>query len=229
MFDLALLSEERLDDKERLHKRYFWCIDPLDGTLPFIEAVPGYSVSIALVSHDGIPMIGVIYDPLAQTLYLAINGQGAWRNRQALKVQPMPASADQRLTFITDKSFAREPICEATLIELERIARELGYAGSTVLLQGGAAMNACQVLEHSSACYVKFPKPQHGGGSVWDYAASSCLFKEAGTPVSDIHGNPLVLNPLDGTFMNHCGVLYGSNQLIANRIMELYRHMKAAF
>ena len=52
-FDLAVLSEESPDDKRRLHKAYFWCIDPLDGTLPFIEDKPGYAISIALVSRSG--------------------------------------------------------------------------------------------------------------------------------------------------------------------------------
>ena len=33
IFDLALLSEESPDDRERLHKDFFWCIDPLDGYL----------------------------------------------------------------------------------------------------------------------------------------------------------------------------------------------------
>ncbi|MEE9337306.1 MAG: inositol monophosphatase family protein, partial [Methylococcaceae bacterium] len=51
IFDLALLSEEIPDNRERLEKDFFWCIDPLDGTLPFIQSTPGYSVSIALVAH----------------------------------------------------------------------------------------------------------------------------------------------------------------------------------
>ena len=34
-FDLGLLSEERGDDHSRLNKDYFWCIDPIDGTLSF--------------------------------------------------------------------------------------------------------------------------------------------------------------------------------------------------
>ncbi|MBT5915916.1 MAG: inositol monophosphatase, partial [Opitutae bacterium] len=52
-FDLALLTEESEDDRSRFEKNYFWCIDPLDGTLPFTRKEPGYSVSIALVARDG--------------------------------------------------------------------------------------------------------------------------------------------------------------------------------
>lgn len=225
MFDLALLTEESPDDRERLRKAYFWCIDPLDGTLPFIEAVPGYSVSIALVSHTGVPLIGVVYDPLTQTLYHAIKDQGAWYNHHALKPVATPSLMESTLTFITDKSFAQDPLYQATQVELERIAIDLGYRSATLRLQGGAAMNACQALNTPAACYFKFPKPQLGGGSVWDYAATACLFHEAGASVSDIHGNPLALNPVGSTFMNHCGVVYSVDQALADRVIQVYKSL----
>lgn len=224
-FDLALLSEESPDDRERLLKDNFWCIDPLDGTLPFIESVPGYSVSIALVSRSGMPLIGVVYDPVTQTLYKAIKGQGAWCNQQILKPLSGPTSTELRLRFITDKSFAQDPLYPTTLLELDRIANDLGYAGAELTLQGGAAMNACQVLTTNPACYFKFPKPQIGGGSIWDYAATACLFEEVDAPVSDIHGKPLLLNPDGSIFMNHCGVLYCNDQAIAERMKSAYKNL----
>ena len=52
-FDLALLSEETEDDGSRFEEDFFWCIDPMDGTLPFINKQPGFSVSIALVAKMG--------------------------------------------------------------------------------------------------------------------------------------------------------------------------------
>ncbi|AEF99533.1 3'(2'),5'-bisphosphate nucleotidase CysQ family protein [Methylomonas methanica] len=224
-FDLALLSEESPDDGERLRKDYFWCIDPLDGTLPFIEALPGYSVSIALLARDGAPLIGVVYDPLTQTLFHAITGRGAWRNRQSLTLPATTPSAQQTLSFLTDKSFVEDPLYPATLTALKRIAQELGYAGAELKLQGGAAMNACQVLAMPPACYFKFPKPQIGGGSIWDYAATSCLFRETNASVSDMGGKPLVLNPTGTTFMNHCGVLYCADPAIAEKLISVYRDL----
>jgi 3'-phosphoadenosine 5'-phosphosulfate (PAPS) 3'-phosphatase len=47
-YDLALLTEEGTDDRARMDKRAFWSVDPLDGTLAFIESRPGYVVSIGL-------------------------------------------------------------------------------------------------------------------------------------------------------------------------------------
>ncbi|MDF3128359.1 inositol monophosphatase family protein [Kiritimatiellaeota bacterium B1221] len=52
-FDLGILAEESEDSQDRFEKEYFWCIDPLDGTLPFLEGKTGYAVSIALLSREG--------------------------------------------------------------------------------------------------------------------------------------------------------------------------------
>ena len=81
-FDIALLAEEDEDDRGRLESAYFWCIDPLDGTLPFINGQQGYSVSIGLVAKDGTPLIGVVYDPVHDVLYQATKGQGLRRNNE---------------------------------------------------------------------------------------------------------------------------------------------------
>jgi len=75
-FDLALLSEETEDDGSRFIKDFFWCIDPMDGTLAFINKQPGFSVSIALVAKDGTPHIGVVFDPSTNLLYHAVKGYG---------------------------------------------------------------------------------------------------------------------------------------------------------
>ena len=223
IFDLALLSEESPDDCERLSKDFFWCIDPLDGTLPFIESVPGYSVSIALVDREGVPCIGVVFDPVEQTLYWAVKGQGAFCNNRSIELLKNSPSIGHTVSFITDKSFADDPLYSTVLGEFDRIAQDLGYAGTEMILQGGAAMNACQVLNKAPACYFKFPKSRQGGGSIWDYAATACLFHEVGLPVSDSIGRPFALNPAGSTFLNHCGVLYASGPELAERVVDLYR------
>lgn len=84
-------------------------------------------------------------------------------------------------------------------------------------------MNAIWVMENPAACYFKFPKKEKGGGSLWDFAATTCILKEAGMIVSDIHGNPLQLNCSESTFMNQNGILIASDKKLAERIMNDYR------
>ena len=99
-----------------------------------------------------------------------------------------------------------------------------GYHSIKILANGGAVKNAMGVLEHSPACYFKFPKEQLGGGCLWDYAASSCFFYEGDAVVTDITGNKLDLNPPGSIYMNHCGIVFASNQKIANSIYKLYQY-----
>ena len=216
-FDLAVLTEESEDDRSRFEKEFFWCIDPMDGTLPFIRKEPGYSVSIALVAKDGSPQIGVVYDPVHDVLWQATKGQGVQRNSEPWTLD----SKGEELTFTYDRSFTGRPERDRVLQELEDYAHSIGLKKLVATQFGGAVINACHALENAPGCHFKFAKPQEGGGSLWDYAATACLYEEAGAVVSDVHGDPLDLNRPDSTFMNHRGVVYATDRNLAQRIREI--------
>ncbi|MCP4846543.1 MAG: inositol monophosphatase family protein [Verrucomicrobiaceae bacterium] len=221
--DIALLAEEEADDERRLECDYFWCVDPLDGTLPFIQGQPGYSVSIGLVARDGSPQIGVVYDPVNDVLYQATRGQGLRRNNEPW----VPGSSGQELTFTYDRSLAQHPFFDEILQQLDSYGHLLGLNGLVASQYGGAVMNACYALENAPACHFKFPKPQDGGGSLWDYAATACIYQEAGAIVSDVQGNPLELNRAGSTFMNHRGALYATDDALARRVREIITTFQA--
>ena len=216
-YDLALLTEESEDDHSRFQKEYFWCIDPLDGTLPFTRKEPGYSVSIALVARDGSPQIGVVYDPVHDILWQATKGFGVKRNDKTWKMQPK----GEELVFTYDRSFEKHSQRERVLDELESYARAKGLRKVHASQYGGAVINACHALECAPGCHFKFAKPEQGGGSIWDYAATACLFEEAGAVVGDVYGDPLDLNRSDSTFMNHRGAIYATDQFLASKIKKI--------
>jgi len=202
---------------ERLLKPYFWCVDPLDGTLPFVEGRPGYAVSIALVEQSGKPLIGVVYDPVESTLMHAIKGQGVYRDLVSLsKVREKLKT----LVVFADASFKAHENYERALDILNACAQNFGLDDLTFVYGSGAVKNACQVLDYSAACYMKLPKTENGGGSIWDYAATACIVSEAGGWVSNIHGKQLDLNRKGSTFMNHQGVIYASSEPIARYLIE---------
>jgi fructose-1,6-bisphosphatase/inositol monophosphatase family enzyme len=219
-YDLALLTEESEDDHSRFQKEYFWCIDPLDGTLPFTKKEPGYSVSIALVAKCGKPQIGVVYDPVHDILWQATKGFGVKRNDKTWKMQPK----GEELVFTYDRSFEDHPERLQVLKELEKYAGSVGLQGVVATQYGGAVINACHVLEYAPGCHFKFAKAEEGGGSIWDYAATACLFEEAGAEVSDVHGEPLDLNRPDSTFMNHRGAVYATDRFLAAKIQHILSH-----
>jgi fructose-1,6-bisphosphatase/inositol monophosphatase family enzyme len=219
-YSLGVLCEEGEDDRGRLTSDYFWSVDPLDGTLPYIESRPGYAVSIALVSQAGLPEIGVIFDPCEDLLYCAIRGKGITCNGVAWV--PPSQSSPARLSVLADRSFAKRPDYPQLVAALDELSMGLGGDRAEVLLGRGAVMNACYVLSHSPACYFKFPKSEAGGGALWDFAATACLFGEAGAVASDIFGHPLELNRSESTWMNHRGVLYATSSSLAKEIMAIH-------
>lgn len=203
-FDIAILTEETEDNKSRLIKDFFWCVDPLDGTLAYINNTYGYSISIALVSKTGIPFIGVVYDPVTKTLYHATKGNGAFKNKKQWKI----TSSNNYLTYLTDKTLALTPNHIKIKSLLKKIRSDLKLKFVKEISGSGAVLNAIKVAENSPACMIKLPKENKGGGSIWDYAATSCIFKELGLLATDFYGKDLNLNKVENSFMNENGIYY---------------------
>jgi myo-inositol-1(or 4)-monophosphatase len=63
------LSEESADDLSRLHCERVWVVDPLDGTREFVQGIPEFCVSIALVER-GRPVVGAICNPVTNEVFL---------------------------------------------------------------------------------------------------------------------------------------------------------------
>jgi fructose-1,6-bisphosphatase/inositol monophosphatase family enzyme len=220
-FDIALLSEEQPDDGARLEKRAFFCVDPLDGTLPFIEGKPGYAVSIGLVSKAGDPLLGVILDPEAGRLYSAIRGGGAFCGSE--RISMVMREPDRVLTAVVDRSaIESDQLSEMTQIA-NQVFRECGFESVDMFNYGGAAMNAMVALRRQPGCYFKFPRKGESGGSLWDYGASACIYREAGAVATDIYGAPLELNRQGSTYMNHRGFIYATDARIGELIQRLCR------
>lgn len=81
------LSEESPDDPSRLQKSRLWIVDPIDGTKAFVNRVPEFCVSIALV-EAGKPVVAAIYNPSTDELFTAVRGQGLQLNGKAVAVEP---------------------------------------------------------------------------------------------------------------------------------------------
>ena len=205
-FDLAILSEETEDNGSRFEEDFFWCIDPMDGTLAFINKHPGFSVSIALISRQGIPYIGVVFDPSTNTLYHAIKGKGAFKNGYPWIIE----HKNDHLTYVTDRKLKHTPHASKIKSLLHQHVNKLGLNGLVELAGAGSVLNAIHVLENGPACMLKLPKKENGGGSLWDFAATACIFSELGLMATNFDGGRLDLNRKDGTFMNHEGVFYAN-------------------
>jgi 3'-phosphoadenosine 5'-phosphosulfate (PAPS) 3'-phosphatase len=217
-YDLGLISEELIDDQSRCEKDYFWSIDPLDGTLPFTEQRHGYAVSIALLNKLGQPIIGIVVDPDQSKHYVSIKGAGCSINGNSNQV---PQTHKNQLVCHFDRSFLESADYDATISQLHQIKEELGLKDLQIQTGAGAVMNALDLLDSSYGCYVKLPKPNLGGGCIWDFAATSLIFEELGFYVSDSSGKPLALNKSNSLYMNKEGVLFATDIALGKALIFL--------
>ena len=63
-----------------------WCVDPIDGTSNFVNGVPYFAVSVALM-RKGRSVLGVVYDPVADETFYAEKGGGAFLNGVPLPIK----------------------------------------------------------------------------------------------------------------------------------------------
>ena len=85
--DAGWLSEETEDDPARLGREEVWVVDPIDGTRAYLAGSPDWTISVALVI-SGRPVLGALYAPVTDELFLALAGKGATRNGLPIQTSP---------------------------------------------------------------------------------------------------------------------------------------------
>ena len=74
---ITILSEEDVDNKKRLSEEKIWIIDPLDGTIDFVNKTGEFTIMVGLVENHK-SVLGLIYWPIKKKMYLAEFGKGAF-------------------------------------------------------------------------------------------------------------------------------------------------------
>jgi myo-inositol-1(or 4)-monophosphatase len=166
------LSEETLDQSDRIERRRLWVVDPIDGTRDYLRNRPGWCVSVALV-EDRVPVIGVLAAPVRGELWTAARGQGSFRNGERLRVSPRAELAGARVP-------AEE--LPAADRDLTTVAKPNSIALRIALVAAGEA---------DLVATLKW-------GFEWDIAAAALIAEEAGATVSGALGQPLAFNTASG-------------------------------
>jgi myo-inositol-1(or 4)-monophosphatase len=159
-----------------------WFVDPLDGTTNFVHGHPFYAVSAACVAGDE-PLLGAVFAPYLDELYLARSGGGAWRERpqagrrSLLRRREPVALRDALLS--TGFPYERDALVGRNARLMERFLL-LGCHG--VRRGGSAALDLCHV---AAGCL-----DGHWEWSLktWDIAAGALVAREGGALVTDCAG-----------------------------------------
>lgn len=174
--EIRVISEETLVPHYEERKRWerFWLVDPLDGTKEFIKRNGEFTVNIALV-RAGVPVLGVVYQPVGDRLYWAAEGEGAWKSSEG--EAPVRISGGEHyvtkdeVTVVASRSHLTE--------EVREFVAEIEDAGKKVeFLSAGSSLKICLVAEGVADVY-----PRLGPTMEWDTAAAHAVALEAGRRV----------------------------------------------
>ena len=171
--EIGWLSEETLDASDRHSKVYTWVVDPLDGTKEYVQNIPEYAVSVALV-EQGCPILALVYNPQTSELFHAIKGQGAWLNDAPISCNTIEPLKPSILTSCTEYSKGSFDFLKSdfNIKPTGSIAYRLGLVASGM----------------ADATYTV------NNRSEWDVAAGVLLIQEAGGIVHDFAFKPFIFN-----------------------------------
>ena len=190
----SILAEESGKLGNQDHE-FLWAIDPLDGTTNYAHQYPCFAVSIGLLIQ-GVPKVGVIYDPFHDELFRAAAGLGATRNRRPIHVSQTAELGKSLLV----SGFAYD--IRETLDNNYAEFCHLTHLTQGVRRDGAAALDLAYV-----AC-GRVDGYWERGIAPWDVVAGIILVEEAGGKVTAYDGSPIKIE--SGRILATNGCLHDS-------------------
>lgn len=188
------LSEETVDNRDRLEADRIWVVDPIDGTRDYLRARPGWAVSVALV-ENGQPVIGVLDAPARGEVWIAEKGEGAWRNGVRLK-----AGNRERLAG------ARVPADQLPGVDADLTA---------VFKPNSIALRIAMVAADEADLLATLR-----WGNEWDIAAAVLIAREAGATVTNAFGRPISFNSPEAEAFGVLATVPGIHAAAVERLHE---------
>lgn len=154
-----------------------WVVDPLDGTINYVHRLQSFAVSIGLYA-GGKMRLGVVYDPVSDEMFTAIDGVGAECNGQPIKVSDCCDLGDSLIACSFPAGVqGGDPEVARFVMVLER-CRSLRRLGS-------CALNMCYVAAGRLDAYWAT------NVSAWDSAAGTVIAREAGAVLTGYNGDEM--------------------------------------
>src|SRR5213082_467369 len=178
----GILAEESIDTERRLSKRRVWMIDPLDGTNGFIARDGDFAVQIGL-AVEGRSVVGVVYQPLPDVLYRAVEGAGTWVERKGFEAERVSVSDAVEVTRmrLAASRNHRSP-------RMDTVVRALGIEEE--VRRGSVGIKVGLIIERQCDVYIHLsPRTKQ-----WDTCAPEIILHEAGGRLTDLFGQNLRYN-----------------------------------
>ena len=167
------LSEESIDDEQRLAKKRVWIVDPIDGTRGYLAGREDWCISVALVEGTR-PVLAAVFAPASDEFFFAERGQGTFLNGTPVDATPGTAIDISRVA-------GPKPLIERLVRSSDEISPHPRIAS--------LALRLCRVAH--GWLDVAFA----GGQSRdWDLAAADLIVQEANGKMTSLSGEAIQYN-----------------------------------
>lgn len=208
--DLTVIAEEAAAAGNLPeHGSRFALVDPLDGTKEFINKRGEFTVNIGII-ENGVPVMGVVYAPALNRLFVAESRFSAWQadaqpggpvpadsERKALRIRRAPEAG---LTAIASKSHRSDET--NAFLETQNIAE---------IISAGSSLKFCLIAAGEADLY-----PRHGRTMEWDTAAGQAVAEAAGARVTETDGTPLLYGKKARGYDNPFFIVWGDATVAAS-------------
>lgn len=167
IYPVAAMAEEMPEQLQREQwlagESGLWNVDPIDGTSNFINGLPYFAISVALMKQ-GRSILGVVYSPITNEMFYAEKEKGAYLNGKQLPIKKSFTTLSKAIANVDLKRLDRQLAA--------KIAGNPPYASQRNF--GACALEWCYTAAGFFDLYL------HGGQKPWDYAAGALILEEAG-------------------------------------------------
>lgn len=158
----------------------YWVYDPIDGAYHYLQGLPLWSSSLALIK-DGQAIVALVYDPCKRELFVAEASKGTTLNGQRIRAS---TKTDLHTAVV---GTALPPFASGAPTEHAFAVRLLVETSKHVFVvrqMAAASLQLAYVAAGRLDAYVET------GDDVYDWMAGCLLVQEAGGTVTSLNGTP---------------------------------------
>ena len=196
--DSSVFAEEGPEDAPvPVDAEHLWIVDPICGSMNYVQGVPYFAVSVALRTAGNI-RVGVVYDPCNNELFEATTETQAMLNGRKIVVQHVSEGIEAWSAAIVGSDW---PHGGERREQARRIVGLMLDQVNELSLMGSPALGLCNVAAGRMHAYW------HLDLKIWDIAAAALILEHAGGVLTDADGNSWLYS--DGGYIATNTVIHG--------------------
>jgi myo-inositol-1(or 4)-monophosphatase len=204
------MAEEGPEDEViPVDAEHLWIVDPICGSLNFVQAIPFFAVSIALRSQGAI-RVGVVYDPCRDELFVATADGPATLNGDVIFVQQISEGLEAMGKAVIGTDWPHEGERRALAGRMLPLFAEQVVECNTM---GSPALGLCYVAAGRLHAYW------HLDLKIWDVAAASLIVQRAGGTLTDANGVTWLYS--DGGYIASNSIIHGWTLRIITAVLMM--------